>query len=99
MKRLRILFVAPTALLTLATMAVPLAIVAVYSLMTRGAYGGIERPFSIENYVRLWDPLYAIIFLRSFWIAALSTVLCLVIGFQLALFLAGSGEPMHLSYA
>jgi len=64
MKRLRILFLAPTALLTLMTMAVPLAIVAVYSLMTRGAYGGVERPFTIENYVRLWDPLYGMILLR-----------------------------------
>jgi len=91
MKRLRILFLAPTALLTLTTMAVPLAIVAVYSLTTRGAYGGVERTFTIENYVRLWDPLYGMILLRSFWIAAVATGLCLLLGFPLALFIAGSG--------
>jgi len=96
MKRLRILFLAPTSLLTLMTMAVPLAFVAVYSLMTRGAYGGVERPFTIENYVRLWDPLYGMILLRSFWIAAVATGLCLLLGFPLALFIAGSGHRKNL---
>jgi spermidine/putrescine transport system permease protein len=96
MKRLRALFLAPSAILTLVTMAVPLVIVAVYSLMTRGAYGGIERPFTIENYVRLWDSLYATIFFRSFWIAALATALCLLLGFPLALFIARSGDRKNL---
>jgi spermidine/putrescine transport system permease protein len=96
MNRLRTLFLAPSAMLTLATMAVPLLIVAVYSLMTRGAYGGVERPFTIESYVRLWDPLYGTIFLRSLWIAALATGLCLLLGFPLALFIARSGPRKNL---
>ena len=36
----------------------PFAIVIVYSLLTRGAYGGLSLPWTIENYQRVVDPLY-----------------------------------------
>jgi spermidine/putrescine transport system permease protein len=72
------------------TLVVPSAIIFVYAFLTRGAYGGVERPFTFENLARLFDPLYGAIFLRSFWIAGLSTALCLALGFPLALFIAGS---------
>ncbi len=94
--RLRTLFLSPAALLMLATLVAPSAIIVIYSLLTRGAYGGVERPFTLENYARLVDPLYAIIFLRSLWIAAVATALCLVLGFPLALFIARSGKRKNL---
>ncbi len=80
----------------LATLVAPSIIVLLYSLLTRGAYGGVERPLTFENYTRLFDPLYAIIFLRSIWIAALATALCLVLGFPLALFIARAGSRKNL---
>src|SRR5580692_209318 len=96
MSRLRRLFLAPTAGLMAVTMAAPLAIVCVYSLMTRGAYGGVEKPFTFENYTRFWDPLYGVILWRSCWIAAVATALCLVLAFPLALFIARSGVRKNL---
>src|SRR5579871_7073340 len=96
MKRLRALFLAPTATLMAITMLAPLAIVCVYSFLSRGAYGGVERPFTLENYTRVWDPLYGIILWRSLWIAAVATALCLVMGFPLALFIARSGTRKNL---
>jgi spermidine/putrescine transport system permease protein len=90
------LFVAPTAILMAITMLAPLAIIVVYSLMTRGAYGGVELPWTSENFTRLWDPVYGVIFLRSLWIAAVATVLCLVLGFPLAMFIARSGTRKNL---
>ena len=78
------------------TLVAPLAIVCVYSLMTRGAYGGVERPFTFENYARIWDPLYGAILWRSFWIAGVATALCLVLAFPLALFIARSGPRKNL---
>jgi len=94
--RLRWWFLTPTAALVIATALAPLAIVCLYSLLTRGGYGGVEKPFTIENYARLWDPLYGLILWRSFWIAAISTALCLILGFPLAMFIAGSGEKKNL---
>ena len=64
-------FKAPAWLLMIATFFIPMAIIAIYSVLTRGGYGGIERPFTLENYTRLFDPLYGVIFARSVWIAAL----------------------------
>lgn len=90
MKRLRLLFLAPAALVQILLFGAPFAIVLVYSILTRGAYGGVETPLSVENYRRFFDPLYGAILLRSFWIAAVSTALCLALGFPLALFIAES---------
>lgn len=96
MTRLRRLFLAPSATLLALTLVAPLAIVCLYGVMTRGAYGGVERPFTLENFSRLWDPLYGAILWRSFWIAFVATALCLAIAFPLALFIARSGPKKNL---
>jgi spermidine/putrescine transport system permease protein len=96
MTRLRTIFITPAAALMLATLVVPLFIICAYSVLTRGAYGGAEQPFTAENYARLLDPLYGSILLRSFWVAAIATALCLALGFPLALFIARSGERKNL---
>lgn len=96
MRWLRRFFMAPAAVLLAVTLVAPLAIVCVYSLMTRGAYGGVEKPFTFENYTRFWDPLYGTILLRSCWIAAVATALCLLLAFPLALFIARSGSRKNL---
>lgn len=96
MKRLRSVFLAPTGVVLAATLVAPLAIVCIYSFLSRGAYGGVREPLSLENYTRLWDPLYGLIFWRSFWIAGISTAICLVLGFPLAMFIASSGRRKTL---
>src|SRR5271154_785422 len=97
--RLRAIFIAPASVLMLVTLVVPSGIICVYSLMTRGAYGGVERPFTLENFGRLIDSLYGVIILRSFWIAGVATALCLVLGFPLALFIARAGNRKNLYLA
>ncbi len=94
--RLRSWFVAPAAALMIATLAIPLVIICGYSVLTRGGYGGVEQPWTFENYARLFDPLYGVIFVRSFWVAGVATLLCLALGFPLALFIAQSGERKNL---
>ena len=76
--------------------AAPLAIVCAYSFLTRGDYGGVERPWSIESYTRVIDPLYAGILWRSLWIATLATALCVALGFPLALFISRAGKRRNL---
>jgi spermidine/putrescine transport system permease protein len=96
MKSLRRIFIAPAGVLLAVTLVAPLAIVLLYSLLSRGAYGGVEHPFTFENFSRLWDPLYGAILWRSVWIAFVSTALCLVIAFPMALFIARSGPRKNL---
>jgi spermidine/putrescine transport system permease protein len=96
MKRLRFWFLAPARLWVSTLYLLPLGIICVYSLMTRGTYGGLGRPFTFENYARFWDPLYATILLRSVWMASLATAICLVLAFPLALFISRSGARKNL---
>jgi spermidine/putrescine transport system permease protein len=87
-QRLRQIFLLPSAVVMIGLFFVPLVIVLFYSLLSRGAYGGVMLPFTLEAYGRVFDPLYLTIAFRSFWIAAVSTLLCLVLGFPLALYIA-----------
>jgi spermidine/putrescine transport system permease protein len=94
--KLRLAFLTPAWVITTLLFLAPLGIIAWYSLLTRGPYGGQAPPLTLENYQRFFNPLYGEILLRSFWIAAEATVLCLVLGFPLAWFLARSGPRRNL---
>ncbi len=92
MTRLRALFITPGAAVMALLFFVPLLIVLAYSLLTRGPYGGVMRPWTVESYGRVFDPLYGEILWRSVWIAFLSTAICLLLGFPLALYIARSSR-------
>lgn len=40
--------------------------------------------FSFENFQRLFEPIYFTVFVRSIWLAVLSTILCLILGYPIA---------------
>lgn len=65
-----------------------LVIVLIYSFLERGTYGGITWEFTLRNYQRLVNDLYLNIFARSLGLAALTTLICLIIGYPLAFFIA-----------
>lgn len=90
MTGLRRWFLAPMALVLALGFVGPLVVTLAYSLLTRGPYGGVALPWTLENVQRLWDPLYGNILARSFAMASVATALCLVLGFPLALFIARS---------
>ena len=93
---IRRLFLLPARLWMALFFAGPMAIVCGYSFLTRGDYGGVEQPWTIENFSRLADPLYLAILWRSVWIAGLSTALCALLGFPLALFISRAGRRKNL---
>lgn len=93
---MRRVFLLPARLWMALFFAAPFAIVSGYSFLTRGDYGGVEQPWTLENFTRLADPLYLAILWRSVWIAALSTALCAVLGFPLALFISRAGKRKNL---
>ncbi len=69
--------------------AVPLGIVLVYSFATRSRTGRtILGDWSLDAYGRLIDSLVLEIFLRSVWLAVVSTVICLVLAYPFAYYLA-----------
>ena len=62
----------------------PLAIVWVISFGERRGPVEIEITWTLENYLRSFDPLYLGIFVKSLWYAGLTTALCLVVAFPVA---------------
>ena len=92
MNRLRAIFLAPSAAFTVILFLIPLSIIIAYSFLTRGVYGGVVGPWTLENYQRLFDPLYGIILWRSLVMSTLATILCLLIAFPLALFIARADD-------
>jgi spermidine/putrescine transport system permease protein len=86
---------APGTLWLLVFFALPVAIMAGYSVMERGLYGGVEPGFSLESYTRFFDPLYLRILARTVWLAALTTLLCAAIGYPVAYAIAGAGRWKH----
>jgi len=69
--------------------AAPLGIVLVYSFGTRSRTGRtILGDWNVASYGRLLDPLVLQIAARSFGLALLTTVICLVVGYPFAYYLA-----------
>lgn len=66
----------------------PMLILCAYSLARTGELGQPEFGLYWGNYVRAFDPIYLRILARSVGYAALTTALCLLIGFPVAWFIA-----------
>jgi spermidine/putrescine transport system permease protein len=80
---------APAGLWYLAFFVVPLGFILVFSFLTSADYGGVEFRFSLENYHQLASAtIFLRIFLNTLLMALSGTVLCLLIGYPLAYFLA-----------
>jgi len=87
-KRHSNLLLAPGVLWLLVFFVSPLVIVVIVSLALRGPYGTIIYDFGIGNYIRAIDPLYIAAYWRTIWIATATTLLCLIVSYPAAYFIA-----------
>ncbi len=69
----------------------PLLLILAYSFGTSGIYGGLTLGFNPSNYLKVFDPLYLEITVRTLVIAFINTLLCLALGYPLAYFIALRG--------
>ncbi|MFS1902748.1 spermidine/putrescine ABC transporter permease PotB [Vibrio lentus] len=58
------------------------------SFLTRDEANLIEMTFTLDNYLRLADPLYFKVLMHSFYMAIVATLLCLIIGYPFAYIVA-----------
>ncbi len=84
-------------------MVIPMGIVAVYSLLKANSYGGVFPEFSIAAYRQfffeldlddslLFTPAYLYIFARSILLALVTTLLCMIVSFPVAYYMARQSE-------
>ena len=81
MKSKRALFAVPYVGWLALFVVAPIVMVVIYAFSTAG--GG----FTLENFARMGT--YATVFTRSFWLALLATLICLLIGYPVAYFKIG----------
>ncbi len=73
--------------------ALPLVIIVVYSFMTNDALGRVVYQPTLDNYITIFtQSLYVNAYWRSIWTSVLTTVICLLLGYPLALFIARSPQ-------
>jgi spermidine/putrescine transport system permease protein len=89
----------PPLLYLIVFFAMPALIMVLASFRSPGEFGGLaplvddsgHLDLNLESYARFFsDPLYAQIFLKSFWYALLTTLICLVLAYPLAALIAKS---------
>lgn len=85
------LFLAPATAWLLAMLVLPLVVVVVVSFGERGAAGGYVPAFSLDNYANLGARWTA--FKNTITLAPLGTVICVLIAYPLAYFLAIKADP------
>ncbi len=90
----------PALLLVFCFLILPLCIIVVYSFLTPGTYGGVIWDFSLESYIQFlferdflddtlaFSPAYLQIYFRSFVQALVTTIVCFLIGFPTAYYIA-----------
>ncbi len=62
----------------------PNILVIAVSFLTRDNSAFISLPVSIDSYVRMINPLYFEVFVHSLWMASITTVICLLLGYPFA---------------
>ena len=77
----------PTTLWLAIFFVLPLVIVLIVSFMSRGRGGVAIMPLTIQHYQRTFG-IFAIILWRSIGLAAMTTVVCLIVGYPLAFFIS-----------
>jgi spermidine/putrescine transport system permease protein len=80
--------VSPALLWWAGLLVLPVGLVLAYSFFQRGIYGGVVYDLTFDNYRRAFDSLYLDVLWFSLRVAVEATVISLLIGYPVALFIA-----------
>jgi spermidine/putrescine transport system permease protein len=67
---------------------VPYVLVVLTSVLSPDPQHLAVWPLTLDSYARLWEPLYAQVFLHSLWLSAITTLICLLLGYPFAYIVA-----------
>ena len=87
-KRFKWIILLPVIIYSLLLILLPLIYILLLSFFKSDSYGGIIYSFTIENYFNLFNSIYIKVFLKSFFIAIITTIICIVIAFPFSYFLS-----------
>ncbi len=82
------LLVWPATAWLIAFFVLPLLVVFLYSFLTPSSLYQASGPLTLDNYARLIEPTYISVLVRSALTAIVATVICVLVGYPLAFFVA-----------
>lgn len=85
----------PAVLYLIVLVALPMAVVAAYSLLVSSSDGGVTVRLTIDNYRRAFDPLFLAVLGHSSWLALMTTAVALCVGYPCALGLRSLGPKQR----
>lgn len=74
---------------------VPMLIVVVISFMSRDTLGNVVMGFNLDGYKRFFEPLYLGIYWDTIVLSVTTTVLCLLLSYPLAYYIANASTKMR----
>src|SRR5690348_8850265 len=66
----------------------PFGLIVIASFMNHSELHLLELPFTLDNYHKIFNSFYIHIFEKSFLIAGIATLLCLILGYPFAYIIA-----------
>ena len=91
----RLVMCGPITVWSLIFIIAPVLLLLFISFMTKGPLGIIQYKFTLENYETILDPVYFSVVKESIVVAFTTTVLCVLMGYPLAYFMAN--KPAKVS--
>jgi len=89
--------ISPTAIYVILLLAVPLATVLIYSVLT-GGRGNVSLPITGENYAQLWSKsVYGYILFKSLMVALIVTFITVILAYPVAYFVSFHVKPERKS--
>lgn len=76
----------PVIIYTVILIALPLLYILAISFLKSDNYGGMINEITFQNYITIFDVVYVKVFLRSFLIAFITTIICIVISYPFAIY-------------
>ena len=78
----------PVSLWMILFVTIPMLFIIFISFMTRGSFGGVEYTPTLTSYETLADVIYLNVILKSLRVALVTTVVCLILGYPFAYYIA-----------
>lgn len=84
----KIIVTLPVIIYAIFLIALPLLYILFLSFLKNDYYGGIINQFTLQNYISIFDWVYIKVFLKSFLIALITTIICIIISYPFAIYIS-----------
>lgn len=73
---------------------VPLLLIMLYSV-TKGSNSLVNIQFTLEHFVKIFEPVYLSVFFKSLQLGLITTIICLVLGYPMAYFISKASDSIQ----